>query len=348
METKTCKACGETKPRSEFGRVKGCRGGIDTTCKPCRNAQSRARYSEGRYHNCTATCERCGAQFRHTGRAQRRYCSRECGGKARGAEAARAASERTVKVCPSCNESKPVDVFPWANKAKGRRKSRCRGCQARARREASAGGGAGTVLLTCDHCAQSFRRPPSGVGPYCSAECHAAAKAPEEPAPGHWTCKACGATKPEGAFYRQSNGRVRGSCKACVLRRQRERRRLDPARRERKRAEYNRNRERYRRAARRYYLANKRECVERARAYRVRRHEAAGEATPADIAARVAYYGGRCWMCGGEYEAVDHVKPLAKGGSDWPANLRPACRACNAAKRDAWPMEAVVARVHAL
>lgn len=31
------------------------------------------------------------------------------------------------------------------------------------------------------------------------------------------------------------------------------------------------------------------------------------------------------------------TKPLAEGGSNWPANLRPACRHCNAVKKDAWP-----------
>ncbi len=31
------------------------------------------------------------------------------------------------------------------------------------------------------------------------------------------------------------------------------------------------------------------------------------------------------------------VKPLAKGGSHWASNLRPACRSCNSRKGDRWP-----------
>lgn len=69
--------------------------------------------------------------------------------------------------------------------------------------------------------------------------------------------------------------------------------------------------------------------------------EAPGLATQTQVDARVAFYGDLCWMCRvAPWEAIDHVKPLAKGGSNWPANLRPACRACNSAKGARWPYEA--------
>jgi 5-methylcytosine-specific restriction endonuclease McrA len=32
------------------------------------------------------------------------------------------------------------------------------------------------------------------------------------------------------------------------------------------------------------------------------------------------------------YEVIDHVIPVSKGGTGWPANLRPACGRCNLAK----------------
>jgi len=65
---------------------------------------------------------------------------------------------------------------------------------------------------------------------------------------------------------------------------------------------------------------------------------AQGHATAAQIAARVAFYGGLCWICRtAPYTAIDHVKPLAVGGSNWPANLRPACTSCNARKGAQWP-----------
>jgi 5-methylcytosine-specific restriction protein A len=43
----------------------------------------------------------------------------------------------------------------------------------------------------------------------------------------------------------------------------------------------------------------------------------------------------RCYVCGGggtEADYVDHVRPLAEGGSDERYNLRRICRACSNAK----------------
>ena len=54
------------------------------------------------------------------------------------------------------------------------------------------------------------------------------------------------------------------------------------------------------------------------------------------IEARWAMFGNKCWMCGKPANGTDHVKPIAKGGSHWPANLRPACRICNSTKIDKW------------
>jgi 5-methylcytosine-specific restriction endonuclease McrA len=65
---------------------------------------------------------------------------------------------------------------------------------------------------------------------------------------------------------------------------------------------------------------------------RARHKEAEGRASGEAIAARIAFYGGRCWMCGEDADTLDHVIPLARGGSNWPANLRPACRRCNRQK----------------
>lgn len=65
---------------------------------------------------------------------------------------------------------------------------------------------------------------------------------------------------------------------------------------------------------------------------------APGVVTGQALKARWDFYGGRCWMCGEVAATIDHVKPLARGGSNWPANLRPACNRCNARKRDIWPL----------
>jgi 5-methylcytosine-specific restriction endonuclease McrA len=56
--------------------------------------------------------------------------------------------------------------------------------------------------------------------------------------------------------------------------------------------------------------------------------------------ARWDFYGGLCWLCGDEAVEWDHVKPLSKGGAHMLANLRPACRSCNAQKSASWPLAA--------
>lgn len=60
--------------------------------------------------------------------------------------------------------------------------------------------------------------------------------------------------------------------------------------------------------------------------------KAAGTTTEAQLGARIAMWGGRCYMCGVAATTIDHVIPLSKGGTNWPANLRPACKPCNSAK----------------
>lgn len=53
---------------------------------------------------------------------------------------------------------------------------------------------------------------------------------------------------------------------------------------------------------------------------------------------RFAFYDRKCWMCGGDADGTDHVKPLVKGGAHMWCNLRPACASCNASKNDCWPI----------
>jgi len=73
---------------------------------------------------------------------------------------------------------------------------------------------------------------------------------------------------------------------------------------------------------------------------RARKLEAEGTVIAEQIIARWALYGSRCYLCGKPAEATDHVIPLAKGGSSWPANLRPICKSCNSVKLAKWPYPA--------
>jgi 5-methylcytosine-specific restriction endonuclease McrA len=122
---------------------------------------------------------------------------------------------------------------------------------------------------------------------------------------------------------------------------------------------YDQHRERLKQAAREWYKTsdyfrqNREAHYERKRAFYAanpgwsaesqRRRRAQKIATcvvafdPKLLASKLAYWGFKCWMCGGEPTGWDHVKPLSKGGSHVLANLRPACQPCNSRKLNRWP-----------
>lgn len=71
--------------------------------------------------------------------------------------------------------------------------------------------------------------------------------------------------------------------------------------------------------------------------YAYRKYEAKGFSTKQQFQWRWDYYGGKCYICNEDAREFDHVIPLTKGGSNWPANLKPICRSCNARKSNIWP-----------
>jgi 5-methylcytosine-specific restriction endonuclease McrA len=104
-------------------------------------------------------------------------------------------------------------------------------------------------------------------------------------------------------------------------------------------AEYNaRNAEHRRRKNREWMRANAASVRARALARNSMKQGASGAAYTKDrhIAWRWEYYGNRCYICGAMANATDHVKPLRKGGSHYPVNLRPICRECNSTKKAKW------------
>lgn len=177
------------------------------------------------------------------------------------------------------------------------------------------------------------------------------------------TCPHCATAKPAELFYR-NRSRADGLstyCKACTrqVRADRYRETIRAS----QQAWHQRNPEKSREYGRRWAAANPekirakkaRQVSERPEQYaayartaesnrRARELAAPGSATTEQVAARWAYYGGRCWMCRATATEIDHVKPLSRGGSAWPANLRPACRTCNSRKRARWPYPLEVAR----
>lgn len=108
------------------------------------------------------------------------------------------------------------------------------------------------------------------------------------------------------------------------------------------------NRERILENKRTYWVANRETRIAYSRAYHLRnpeiqrvinqRRRARKRAvlnvpfTHTELAARMAYWGNRCWMCLESADSIDHVIPLACGGAHCLSNLRPACRTCNRRK----------------
>jgi 5-methylcytosine-specific restriction endonuclease McrA len=58
--------------------------------------------------------------------------------------------------------------------------------------------------------------------------------------------------------------------------------------------------------------------------------------TRAQLGARLAYWGNRCYICGAPWQSIDHVKPLSKGGAHCLANFRPLCEVHNTRKQAQW------------
>ncbi|MET7808612.1 HNH endonuclease [Micromonospora chersina] len=212
---------------------------------------------------------------------------------------------------------------------------------------------------------------PDGMQAYCKP-CQASktrayhvgnAARPEIALPDNKTCGRCHQTLPGAAFFRDARkpDGLYANCKRCHTELTDGWKMRNPhAVRRHMRASYRRHAAKRQAAARADYWANrevrlaKRAAWKRANRARAtaaealrrgRKANAPGDATTEQVMARWRYYGDRCWMCGDRATATDHVKPLAAGGSNWPANLRPACEHCNCVKGHSWPLTHLPARL---
>ena len=69
---------------------------------------------------------------------------------------------------------------------------------------------------------------------------------------------------------------------------------------------------------------------------RAAKQKASGTHNRYDFEDKLIYYGYKCYYCGKELTinnaTQDHRIPLSRGGTDWIANIVPACKSCNSSK----------------
>jgi 5-methylcytosine-specific restriction endonuclease McrA len=62
--------------------------------------------------------------------------------------------------------------------------------------------------------------------------------------------------------------------------------------------------------------------------------QSVGTVTDADVVRLVRRFDHRCAYCGAQWEQLDHVIPISRGGAHSIGNLLPACGRCNRSKKD--------------
>lgn len=112
--------------------------------------------------------------------------------------------------------------------------------------------------------------------------------------------------------------------------------------RKRSRQNYHENKPRHRANNRRYKRENPEANVAREQRRRARERNAPGDHTADDVKRIYRQQRGRCLNCRASLKDgyhVDHIVPLARGGSNWPGNLQLLCPPCNIAKGAKDPIE---------
>lgn len=100
-------------------------------------------------------------------------------------------------------------------------------------------------------------------------------------------------------------------------------------------------RERRRAKDRAWRATNPEKAQAHLRNRRARIKQSAGTHNGADVISILAAQRGKCAYCRAKLSAydVDHIQPLAKGGSNGRRNLQIACPSCNRSKHDRDPVE---------
>lgn len=91
-----------------------------------------------------------------------------------------------------------------------------------------------------------------------------------------------------------------------------------------------------RRQARQWYADNRLRAIAAQANRRAVVAHVPGHVTAEQLLARLTYFGNRCYLCAGQPNGFDHVKPLSAGGPNFASNLRPVCGPCNSRKGQSW------------
>lgn len=329
MAEYTCRVCGVVKTLVEFPANRFKKRGHETICKPCKTVEGRSQAARRR--------------LRYVGPLV------------------------TERECNSCRKVPPASEFGIDKGSKWGIRYDCKSCL----RSAARATYADKNKVRMDEAKRLREERRRELEHKTQERTRLRAEERRRRAERPHRCPDCGSTDP-GEFRVRRDGPTQRSqtyCKGCTALRQREWRRVNVERlRERDRLVRAENVEAARAKSRRYHELNKarlnegrrlrrlaaldheRERVKRyrldhlaedaetvRRRYAKKRSVAIGTVTVKSIEQRMSVWGNKCWMCGGPFENVDHVKPLAAGGAHCLANLRPACKRCNCTKSSKWP-----------
>lgn len=264
--------------------------------------------------------------------------------------------EEDTKTCTKCEQTKPLTCFNKHPHGRDGRQARCRDCIGEAKRAAYAANRDERIEQQREMRAAGkwgiMRRAPR-----------------QEPATDDKVCLKCETLKPYTAFQRQAatwDG-LRPSCRDCdnprkrvyyaenrdeILAAMREAnaanpeknrakvkawRQANPERAKARQAAWREaNREMFRQWGRDFAQRYPERVRHNTRKQRARRKSApALPFTIEQLEARLSMFPG-CWMCGGPVEALDHVKPIAKGGWHALMNVRGICKFDNTSKGAFW------------
>lgn len=158
-------------------------------------------------------------------------------------------------------------------------------------------------------------------------------------------CTTCRIERAKSEFSKHAGKKdgIRSQCKDCV----REYRKANTVKiSEYWREYYKENTEKISGRGREYRQENAEKCAAKGRSRRARKRNADGCNTASDIRMILEGQRGLCANCktklfksGAKKYHVDHIIPLALGGSNWPSNLQCLCPPCNLSKGAKHPDE---------